>query len=408
MRTPISRQDAVNKLLKLARPARERAVSPMDGVGLAACLDVSALCDVPEHACSVRDGYALRSGDVSGARSLFPVRLDVDGCLRAESADPEPLAPGRAVRVLTGGPVPPGADAVLAEEDVEEAGTHILVREPVRPGWFVRAVGAEISAGTVITPAGTEITPQGAAVMTRTRVDSVLVHPRPRARLMSLGSELAKPGGPPDAPVRPGTARFPADNLVLLKGLFEAAGTTVERTAVVPDDRARLVALLSGPDLPEILVTTGGTGNSERDFAFEAAEESGFEPVFRRIDIRPGRNMFAAARGNTLLFGLPGPPAAGHACFHAVILPVIRRLRGLPEPEPRTARFTQAINARPGSEWLVQCRLAIQGTTLTATPLAGKEVPPMHGLAQAHGLAVLQSGQTLTPGDEAEILTTLF
>jgi molybdopterin molybdotransferase len=408
MHTPSSRKDAVHKLLRHARPAEVRAVAPMHGIGLAAGLDVAALCDVPEHACSVRDGYAVRSRDVARAKSLDPVRLAVNGCLRAESADPDSLDPGKAVRVLTGGPVPPGADAVFAEEDVEETDGDILVREPVRAGWFVRAAGGEISAGTVITPAGGLITPQAAAVMTRTRVDSILVRPRPRVRLMALGSELAKPGLERAGQDRPGTASFPADNLVLLRGLFEAAGAAVEQTGVIPDDRERLVSVLSGPDLPEIVVTTGGTGNSERDFAFEAAQQAGFEPLFKRIDIRPGRNMFAAARNDTLLFGLPGPPAAGHACFHAVILPVVRRLRGLPEAKPRTARFTQAINARPGSEWLVQCSLEIQGAALTATPLAGKTVPPMHGLAQAHGLAVLQSGQTLTPGDETEILTTLF
>lgn len=409
MPAPISRQDAVRKLLEIARPGPAQTVPPMNGVGLVAARDVTARCDVPEHACSVRDGYAVRSLDAAPARPLAPVRLAVSGCLRAESADPVPLLPGTTVRVLTGGPVPPGADAVYAEEDVEEADGRILVREPVRAGWFVRAAGGEIAAGTVVTPAGEPISPQAAAVMTRTRVDAAPVLPRPRARLMALGSELAKPGDGPDVPAHPGKARFPADNLVLLRGLFEAAGAQVERTGVMPDDRDRLVAALADPDLPEILVTTGGTGNSERDFALEAALESGFTPIFHRIDIRPGRNMFAAARGDTLLFGLPGPPAAGHACFHAVILPVVRRLRGLSGPDaPRTARFTQALNARPGPEWLVQCRLEIRGSTLTATPLAGKTVPPMHGLAQAHGLAVLQSGQTLTPGDETEILTTLF
>ncbi|WP_207262883.1 molybdopterin molybdotransferase MoeA [Desulfovibrio sp. Huiquan2017] len=405
----ISRQDAVRKLLGLARPATTQTVPPMNGIGLIAARDATAQCDVPEHACSVRDGYAVRSLDAAPAKPLDPVRLAVNGCLRAESTNPMPIRPHTTVRVLTGGPVPPGADAVYAEEDVEAADGHILVRAPVRAGWFVRAAGGEIAKDTVVVPAGQPISPQAAAVMTRTRVNSIQVHPRPRARLMALGSELAKPGHSPDGPAHPGTAQFPADNLVLLRGLFEAAGAYVEGTAVMPDDRDRLVAALSDADLPEILVTTGGTGNSERDFALEAALESGFTPIFHRIDIRPGRNMFAAARGRTLLFGLPGPPAAGHACFHAVILPVVRRLRGLPGPDtPRTARFTQAINARPGSEWLVQCRLEIQGCALTATPLAGKAVPPMFGLAHAHGLAVLQSGQTVTPGDETEILTTLF
>ncbi|WP_319582912.1 molybdopterin molybdotransferase MoeA [uncultured Pseudodesulfovibrio sp.] len=408
MHTPISRKDAVQKLLRRTCATEKRSVAPMEGVGLTAALDVAALSDVPEHACSVRDGYAVRSQDVAQAKPMAPVRLAVKGCLRAESADPDSLAPGTAVRVLTGGPVPPGADAVYAEEDVREEEGHIQTTDPVRSGWFVRAQGGEIAAGTVIVPAGETITPQAAAVMTRTRVDSILVHPRPRVRLMALGSELAKPGLDQTERIAPGTVRFPADNLVLQRGLFEAAGAIVEQTGVIPDDRDRLVSVLSGADLPEILVTTGGTGNSERDFAYEAALEAGFEPVFKRIDIRPGRNMFAAARNNTLLFGLPGPPAAGHACFYAVILPVVRKLRGLPASATRTAKFTQSINARPGSEWLVQCRLEIQGSTLTATPLAGKTVPPMHGLAQAHGLAILQSGQTLIPGDETEILTTLF
>ena len=404
MPTPISRQRAVVELLQKTSPLKGVAVSPPDGVGLVAALNVAALCDVPERACSVRDGYAVRSADVAGARPLDPVRLAVGECIRAESTDPARIEAGRTARVLTGGLVPPGADAVLAEEDVESDGDAILVREPVRPGWFVRAAGGEIAAGTVIATVGGVITPQAAAVMTRTRVDSILVHPRPHALVMALGSELAAPGTPEH-----GTARFPADNLILLKGLLEAAETVVQRTGVIPDDRDRLVKLLSDPDLPEIIVTTGGTGNSERDFAFEAALDSGFTPVFKRIDIRPGRNMFAAARDNTLLFGLPGPPAAGHACFHAVILPVIRRLRGLAEPaEPLRARFTQPLGARPGCEWLVQCILKRSGATLEATPLAGKDVPLMTGLALAHGLAVLQGGTTLTPGDEAEILTTLF
>ncbi|AMK10310.1 molybdopterin molybdotransferase MoeA [Pseudodesulfovibrio indicus] len=403
MPTPISRTKAVRDLLALARPAEPVTLAPVDAVGLTAALDAAALCDVPERACSVRDGYAVRSADVAGAKPLHPVRLTVGECIRAESPDPALVVEGATARVLTGGLVPPGADAVLAEEDVETDGDAILVREPVRKGWFVRATGGEIPSGTVVAREGRIITPQAAAVMTRTRVTGVSAHPRPLARIMALGSELTAPGGR-----ETGLERFPADNLILLRGLFAQAGASVEQTGVIPDNCDELVRFLSGP-LPEIAITTGGTGNSERDFAFEAATRAGFTEVFKRIDIRPGRNMFAAHRDRTLLFGLPGPPAAVHACFHAVILSVIRRLRGLPDQaEPLKARFTQPINARPGSEWLVQCELALNGSTLCATPYAGKAVPPMFGLSQANGLAILQGNTTLVPGDEAEILTTFF
>ncbi|MCJ2166040.1 MULTISPECIES: molybdopterin molybdotransferase MoeA [unclassified Pseudodesulfovibrio] len=404
MHTPISRQRAVQELLRIARPLKSEAISPMDGVGLVAAHDVKALCNVPEHACSVRDGYALRAEDVKLAGTMKPVRLAVGECIRAESTAPGRVGKGQTARVLTGGPIPPGADAVLAEEDVETENGDILVRTPVRSGWFVRAVGGEIRKETIITETGRIISPQAAAVMTRTRVSSVLAHPRPQARILALGSELAAPGCEEH-----GMARFPADNLILLRGLFEQSGAMVIKTGVMPDDENRLVKTLSATDLPDLVVTTGGTGNSERDFTRMAAQESGFTPIFSRIDIRPGRNMVAAVRGNTLLFCLPGPPAAVHACYHAVILPVVRRLRGLPDREqPLKARFTKGINVHPGSEWMVQCELNIQGSAITATPFAGKEVPPMFGLGRAHGLAVLQSGDSILRGEETEILTTLF
>jgi len=230
----------------------------------------------------------------------------------------------------------------------------------------------------------------------------VSVHARPEVCIMALGNELVKPGGPDDS------ARFPADNLVLTQGLLEQSGAAVREADVLPDEKSRLVGFLSRTDLPEIVITTGGTGRSERDFSRSGALMSGFDILFDSVDMRPGKNMFAAKRGDTLLFGLPGPPAAVFTCLHALILPTIHMLRGLPAPgTPVKARFTKGIDAKPGSEWLVQCELAIRGSTLIATPLAGKSVPPMLGMAKAQGLAVIKGGDSVLPGDEAEILTTL-
>ncbi|WP_319541565.1 molybdopterin molybdotransferase MoeA [uncultured Pseudodesulfovibrio sp.] len=398
-----SRQRAIRNLLTQISPMSPVAMPPSEGIGNATAEAVTAVCQVPEQASSVRDGYALRAEDIKRAGALQPVRLEIKQAIQAESRNPIPLKPGDAARVLTGGPVPEGADSVLAEEDVEVDGSVIVIRTPVRKGWFVRAAGGEIDAGAVIAPQGRIISPQAAAVMTRTRTGHIMVHPKPTARLIALGSELIDPK------IHDDPNRFPADNLVLQRGLFESSGAVVTEATVVPDDKNRLISILSQATQPELIVTTGGTGRSERDFARTGALESGFSILFEEVDIRPGRHVFAAIRDNTLLFGLPGPPAAGHACFHALILPVIRRLRGLPDQiEPIMARFTQGISARPGSEWFVQCTLTMHGSQLIATPLAGKEVPPMVGLSQANGLAILQSGEAILPGDEAEIVTTLF
>jgi len=226
---------------------------------------------------------------------------------------------------------------------------------------------------------------------------------------VALGSELSDPtlahahdSGSP-------TARFPADNLVMASGLLARCGLERIETGVLPDNEERLVALLSSPDLPEIVITTGGTGRSERDFARVGARRAGFVTLFDSLDIRPGRNMFAAHRDNTLLFGLPGPPAAVFACFHAVILPAVRRLRGLAEPvQPLTARLDTAISTRPGGEWLALCSLKRVGACMTATPLTGPDSPPMLAMALAHGAVVLAGNAAMLPGDEVEVLTTLY
>lgn len=412
---PISRRKAIRRLLDAARPPEPVALSPMDCVGLVAAADISAGCDVPERASSVRDGYAVRAADIAASSRARPTLLRVTHTVRAESGASRPVEPGTTARVLTGGMIPPGADAVLAQEDVavRECGPdipeRIQVREPVRPGWFVRPAGGEIAHGDTIVCQGREITPQAAAVMIRTRIESVPVHPRPCARVVALGSELSDPtlADAPDSG-NP-AARFPADNLVMASGLLARCGLERVETGVLPDSEERLVALLSSPDLPEIVITTGGTGRSERDFARVGARRAGFATLFDSLDIRPGRNMFAAHRGTTLLFGLPGPPAAVFACFHAVILPAVRRLRGLAEPaHPLTARLDTAIATRPGGEWLALCSLRRDGACMTATPLTGPDSPPMLAMALAHGAVVLAGGAAMLPGDEVEVLTTLY
>lgn len=403
MPAPISRSLALQLLLETVAPGEPVRFAPAEAIGLVAATDITAGCDVPETACSVRDGYALRSADAKKAGSMRPVKLLVKQCIRAESTAPDPVGSGEAARVLTGGTIPPDADCVLAEEDVETDGDMILVTTPVRPGWFIRPMGGEIGAGAVITHGGRAISPQAAAVMTRTRLSLVEAHPRPVAKVLALGSELAAPDGTDCE------GRFPADNLVLVGGLLKQGGAQVAETDVLPDEKTRLVEILSRSDLPDLVITSGGTGNSERDFARSGALMSGFDILFNTVDMRPGRNVFAARRDETLLFCLPGPPAAVFTCFHALILPVIRRLRGLPDPEkPIKARFTQGISARPGPEWLVQCELAVDGAHITATPLAGKEMPPMLGMGRALGLAALRGGNSLLPGDEAELLTAFF
>ena len=396
----IPRSRALKRILRHAEPGEPERLGPSEAAGRIAAHDVTAFSSVPEQPCSLRDGYALRSADIEHAGTMHPVRLAVTQTIRAESRPDVPVEPGQAPRVLTGGIVPEGCDAVLAEEDVEIEGDNILVRTPVRPGWFIRPTGGEIEMGEVITGAGEVITPQAAAVMARTRSGSIHVHPPVRAWALALGSELADPACD-GVNVQ---ARIPADNLILAGGLLRDNGAQVTGTDVVPDHLVSLVDLLSG-ELPEIVITSGGTGNSERDFALQGAEQAGFTTLFHGADVRPGKNIFAGVRDNTLLFGLPGPPVAVFACFHGFILPVLRRLRGLPAPaQPLLAQLEEGLSVRPGSEWIVPCRFYRKNATLMAQPLIGKHTPPMLAVGRAHGAALIPGGEGVLPGGEVEVV----
>jgi len=404
-KSTVSRSRAIRRLLKNIRLRETVLASPHEAIGLIASHDICAYCDVPEQACSVRDGYALRTENIEKASPMEPVKLAVTQIIRAESRQANSVNNECAARVLTGGLVPPCADAVLAEEDVEINGDNIFVRTPVRPGWFVRTAGGEIAQGDIIVRQGEVITPQAAAVMIRTRVSSVQVHPTPTTRVISLGSELSDPTCCGE---ECNTARFPADNLVLASGLLKQAGTEVTEKGVLPDIEGCLVEVLSCDDLPDIVITTGGTGRSERDFARSSAREAGFNTIFDHVDIRPGRNMFAAHKGDTLLFGLPGPPAAVFACFHAIVLPIIRALRGLKERDQLKARVKEGISSRPDGDWVVLCSLAQEGAEIIATPLSGKDVPPMLAIGLADGVAILSGGTSILPGGDVDIHSTQY
>ena len=401
-----SRRLALQRLVEFAGPGEPVSVRPHEGVGLVLAETARAACAVPEAACSLRDGYAVRWEDVRAASAASPVRLTIAQTVHAESAPTSSLGPGECARILTGGRLPAGGDAVAPEEDVTQGdatkdGGTILVQQPLRPSCFVRATGDEIEQGAAVINAREVVTPQAAAVLARSRAAAIRVFPRPTASVLALGSELFDPF---DATPSSDETRFPADNLVLLSGLLEKGGVEVRSAHILPDVRDLLTTALTVDDLPDVVITTGGTGRSERDFARSGAERAGFEMVVDHVDIRPGWNMFVARRDGTLLFCLPGPPAAGFACFHAVILPTLRRLRGAPEPlTPAMARLTSGLSAKPGGEWLVPVELRWAGSVREASPMV-RDLPAMLAMARADALAVIPPSSAISAGEDVEIL----
>lgn len=399
--TQITREKAVKRLMERVRPSRVVELPPSRAVGLAAAADLLAGVSVPEQAVSLRDGYALAARDSAQASDAVPAVLAIRGEIHAETRSSEPLEPGTAVRILTGGPLPSGADCVVAEEDVREQSGSLILTAPLRPGWFTSGPGADIGAHDLILAKGGSVTPQAAAVLARTRTPLVSVHEPPAVRILAVGSELA----PPD---QAGPGRIPADNLVLASGLAARTGAVVESAIPVRDDPDALMRELVREPAPALIITSGGTGRSERDFTANAAMRAGFEPLFQGVAMRPGKSVFAGMRNTTLMVSLPGPPGAVFACMHALVLPVLRGMAGFAPSSPLRVELADSLHAKPGLEWLVPCAVRLENARLTASPLIGRDVPVLLSLSRANAILPLAPGTALAPGDSAPALSSIF
>ncbi len=392
------RSGALDLLLECIHSKSFEEIAPIQAVGRVVADDVRAVVAVPEVAVSLRDGFAMLASDTLGASNM-PVSLLVMAHLPAEAQFPSALSSGQAVRVLTGGPVPPGADCVVADEDVHWVDSQVVVSRPVAAAEHVRAVGEDLAQDKLIIAPGERLTPQAASVLIRAGVAAVRVHPTPVASVFALGNELFDPFGP----AVPG--RMPADNMLLASGLLKQAGLGIRCCSVLPDNVEDVAAALGQEPLPDLIITTGGTGHSERDFARLGAERAGFSALFGAVNIRPGKGMFAAVRKQTLLLGLPGPPGAVFACLHAFLPLIVARLRGLSSCLPLWVRLKGSLSSRPGGEWLVPCELKTHSSGLEAHPLVGVGLSPLAVQARAQGVLAVPESSSPSSGQMVEFLS---
>jgi molybdopterin molybdotransferase len=315
----ISVADAQARILaEVGRVAPPEVVPVGDCLGRVLAEDVRAAVDVPPTDNSAVDGYAVRSADipVTGLR-----RLRVVGDLPAGAVFDATLGPGEALRIMTGAPVPAGADTVYPQEVVERSGP--VVRIPSSPvGVNVRHRGEDVRAGTAVLPAGSVLRPQELGVAASLGLPQLLVRQRPRVAILSTGDEV----------VEPGDARKPGQifdsNRFSLHGLVEAAGGEPTDHGIVPDLydvlHARLRAAAATAD---IVLTSGGVSVGDYDLVKAVLQDAGGID-FWQVAMQPGRPLAVGRIGAAHFFGLPGNPVASMLTFHLFVRPALWKLAG--------------------------------------------------------------------------------
>jgi molybdopterin molybdotransferase len=390
---PIPYEEALGRILARCRPTPAEEVPLAAAAGRVLAEALSATGPLPPFANSAMDGFAVRSVDLAGGPAALPVR---EG--GAAGRAPEPLPPGVAARVATGAPIPEGADAVVPIEDATLEDGRARLPGGVRAGRHVREIGSDVRAGEPALPAGTPLGPGEGALLAALGIASLRVHRRPRVAVLSTGAELV----PPEEP-EPGPARIRDANSTALVWACRAAGADVESLGIAPDEPGPLRGLLARGLEADVLVTSGGVSVGERDLVREGLEALGVEPLFWRVDLRPGKPATAGVGPGGLALGLPGNPASALVGFELFVRPALRAVAGWAEPRP--ARWgAVAGGAWPAAErraHAIRVRRAPDGRV---APTGDQGSHRILSLVGAEALALIEPGRGVRAGDAVTVL----
>ena len=337
----ISVRDGQDRILaQVSGPLPVELLPVTRALGRVVADDVRAPFDVPPADNSAVDGYAVSSADIPAIGSRL---LDVIADLPAGSVFDGVVGHGQALRIMTGAPMPRGADTVYPQEIVDREGERVRVG-PLDKGVNVRRRGEDVTAGTTVIQAGTVLRPQEIGLATSLGLWQLGVHMRPRVALLSTGDEVAEPG----QPRRPG--QIYDSNRFTLRGLVEQCGGEVIDVGIVPDVREELRArLLEASVVADVVVTSGGVSVGMYDLVKDVlAEVGGID--FWQVAMQPGRPFAVGAIGPAHFFGLPGNPVASMLAFMLFVRPALFKLAGRRRlyPESWPARAAEPMRKKPG------------------------------------------------------------
>lgn len=316
-------------MLEACRPSTPTFVPIDEALGCVVAEPLTATEPVPPFVNSSRDGYALRAADtvVDGDRATV-VRLRVVGSIMAGSSFDQLIGPGQAARIMTGAPLPEGADAVCMLEDCsdEEDGEVVVIDHPVAAGEAVRRAGEDVHVGDVLAEPGTVLTPGHLGVLANQGTEELPIHPRPRVGVLSTGDELVSGPGP----LAPGQIRD-ANRRTLL-GMVRREGWDAVDFGIVGDDEVALADVLDRASLVcDAIVTSGGVSVGDLDIVKVVLEKrSGGTMRWMQVAIRPAKPFaFGTLEGSqTPVFGLPGNPVSAMVGFELFVRPGIRQIAG--------------------------------------------------------------------------------
>jgi molybdopterin molybdotransferase len=372
----ISVADALSRVLAQARPLASENVAFADAFGRVLTADLGALRTQPPDDVSAMDGYAVRAADVATA----PARLRLIGEVAAGRPFGQSLGPGEAVRIFTGGVIPPGADTVVIQEVTTRDGDWVTIERNAPKGKNVRTSGLDFKTGETLLAKGKRLSSRDIALIAAMNYPDIPVHRRPLVGILATGDELVAPGA------SPGPGQIVYSNGFAVGALARHEGAQVIDLGIVPDRLDDTIAAIRRARAlsVDVLVTTGGASVGDYDLVHEALAAEGLALSFWKVAMRPGRPLMHGRLGAVQVLGLPGNPVSAYVGALLFLVPLLRRLGGrsdlslpiesatlgcdLPQNDERADYMRSGLTPGPNGTW-VATPFSLQDSSLLV-PLA--------------------------------------
>ena len=385
--------EALNLILESVPLSGDETVMLEQSLGRVLAEAISANRDLPPYDVSAMDGFAVRSADVANA----PTRLAIIEDIKAGDMPTRAVQAGQCARIMTGAPMPPGADAVIRVEDTKAlpAG-DVQIDKIVKPGNDVRPRGESMKNGEVVLTAGTEITPGVIGVLATVKAAQFAVYRRPSVAILSTGDELEGMRDPVDS------NKIPESNTYALMGQVQALGIEPVLLGIARDEPAELRRYLQEGLQFDVLLVSGGTSVGVHDYVRPTLEALGVQMKFWRVAIKPGHPLAFGRADKTSVFGLPGNPVSSMVCFEEFVAPALRHMMGSTRLYRRTvtARLAHPVKFRPGRTEFVRVQLSRDAVGYIASSTGSQSSGVLMSMARADGLMVIPSDSTGLAGGE--------
>ena len=403
----LSVQDALNKVLRNTKVLGTESRPPLETQGQVLAEDIVADIDIPTLDNSAMDGYAVRAADTSGAGLKSPRTLRVIDTVIAGAISPKRVTKGTAIRIMTGAPVPAGADAIVRFEDTDKQAQNtagVVIFREVRPGTDIRKAGDDICKGSIAISKGTVINPAHIGVMAELGKSRVKVIRRPRVAVLATGNELMEI----DQALEPG--KLYNSNSYTIAALVSRYGGIPVILGIARDNEDSLMPLIRRGLKADMLITTGGVSVGDFDIVKDVLGKEGRQ-VFWTVGMKPGKRIvfgiFPSGKREVLHFGLPGNPVSSMVSFEVLVRPAILKMSGKTNLEKRMIQAVCEDTLKNDDGRRVYARAVVEyrNNRYYARTSGPQGSHILTSMSLANGLVVVPADKPLVkPGDTVDVM----